>query len=87
MNLLKFHATWCGPCKALTSILKTVDPKVDNVFEIDVDKDIEMAAKYQVRGVPTLVLVDGDTEVDRTSGVKTGEMLRNWFTLNGIDTL
>ena len=57
--LLDFFATWCGPCKMLAPILKEVKDSLGEritILKIDVDKNQELAAKYQVRGVPTMVL-------------------------------
>lgn len=77
-KLLKFKAVWCGPCKTLSNIMDGVDLGVE-VVEIDVDVDTESAVKYNIRGVPTLILVDGDVELRRTSGVQTLDKLRQWL--------
>lgn len=70
--LIDFKADWCGPCKMMTPILKEVKQKLkDNVkiIKIDVDNNQELAAKYQVKGVPTLILFRGGKQVWRQSGV------------------
>ena len=70
--LVDFYADWCGPCKTLAPILKDVkkDLKDDiKIIKIDVDKNQPLAAKYQVRGVPTLVLYKKGEQVWRQSGV------------------
>lgn len=57
--LVDFHATWCGPCKMLAPILiqaKEVLQDAVKIIKIDVDKNPAMAAKYEVRGVPTMIL-------------------------------
>ena len=77
-QLLKFKAVWCAPCKTLSNIMEGVDLGVD-VVEIDVDENTEMAVKYGVRGVPTLVLLHDGIEMKRTSGVQTLEKLKQWL--------
>ncbi|MBI3133537.1 MAG: thioredoxin [Bacteroidetes bacterium] len=70
--LVDFFATWCGPCKMLAPILEEVSKKVGSkvkVVKIDVDKNQGVAAKLNVRGVPTLILYKNGTQVWRQSGV------------------
>lgn len=78
--LVDFHAVWCGPCKMMTPILKELKQKVGEdvrIVKVDVDKNPAIAQKYQVRGVPTMILfVDGDVAW-RTSGVQSAEALKN----------
>ncbi len=70
--LVDFFADWCGPCKTLSPILKDVKNDLGaavKVVKIDVDKNQALATKYQVRGVPTLILFKGGKQVWRQSGV------------------
>lgn len=70
--LIDFYADWCGPCKMLAPILKEVKSELkDNIkiIKIDVDKNQNLAAQYQVRGVPTMILFKDEKPVWQQSGV------------------
>lgn len=70
--LVDFFATWCGPCQMLAPILKEVKDELGEkvtIIKIDVDKNQSLAAQYQVRGVPTLLLFQNGKQVWRQSGV------------------
>lgn len=70
--LIDFFATWCGPCKMMSPILDQLKKKSGNkvrILKVDVDKNPKIAASYQVRGVPTLVLMKSGAILWRQSGV------------------
>jgi thioredoxin 1 len=72
--LVDFYATWCGPCKMLMPVLKEVKDNMGGrvtILKIDVDKNKELAAQYQVRNVPTMVLFQNGQQLWRQSGVLT----------------
>ena len=64
IEVLKFSATWCGPCKVLATTLKDAA----EIKSIDVEQDQETAMKYNIRSVPTLVFLRNGKEVHRVSG-------------------
>ena len=70
--LIDFYADWCGPCKVLGPILKDVKKELEDsikIIKIDVDRNQALANKYQVRGVPTMILFKNGKQVWRQSGV------------------
>jgi thioredoxin 1 len=67
MKLLKFEADWCGPCTQQATILEEYD--ATPVESIDVDENQQMANDYNVRGLPTLVLVGEDGPIKQWSGL------------------
>ncbi|MAX70620.1 MAG: thioredoxin [Flavobacteriaceae bacterium] len=83
--LVDFYADWCGPCKMMAPILKQVKDNLGDrvsIIKIDVDKNQALAAKYQVRGVPTLILFKNGTQLWRQSGVLQKNELINVITSN-----
>tara|TARA_Y100000389_G_C17451704_1_gene515321 strand:+ start:20 stop:259 length:240 start_codon:yes stop_codon:yes gene_type:complete len=76
MKYLYFSAAWCGPCKSLSPIMNEVSSQI-SVEKIDVDLDYERAQKYGVRNIPTVILVDGVTEVKRFVGVQQKQIYLN----------
>lgn len=68
MKVLDFYADWCGPCQMLKPILEQIEAEHPEVeFEaINIDEQQELAEKYSVMSIPTLVVLDDDGEVRET---------------------
>lgn len=77
-KVLKFSATWCGPCKQLAATLEGQDLGVE-ITSIDIDEQPEIATSNSIRGVPTLVLFSNDTEIARISGSKSLGEIKSWL--------
>jgi len=77
LKVIKFSASWCGPCKTLKPVWNQVSSTIDDVeFEvIDIDLDPDTTAKYSVRAVPTIVFVKDGDKVDELVGLCSAETL------------
>lgn len=62
MKLLKFHATWCQPCKQMSRTLGEMTIPFP-VVEIDIDDNTDAAIEYGIRSVPTMILMDDDNNI------------------------
>ena len=69
--LLDFFATWCGPCKMLAPIIEELAKEYDGkvkICKVDVDNDPELAVKFDIASIPTLVLIKNGEPVDKHVG-------------------
>ena len=76
--VVDFHALWCGPCKMQSPILKEVAIELGDkikVIKIDVDQNPELASRYNIQGVPTLIIFKNGKLVWRQSGVVSKNQL------------
>ena len=76
--LVDFFAEWCGPCKMMQPILEDAAKQLGRkvkILKVDVDKNPLAASRFQVRGVPTLVLFSKGKIVWRQSGVVPSHQL------------
>jgi putative thioredoxin len=86
--LVDFWATWCGPCKTLGPLLEKLAGEYNGAFElakVDVDKEQQIAAAFQIRSVPTVFLVKGGQLVDGFPGALPEGQLREFLKQHGIE--
>lgn len=69
--LIDFYADWCGPCKMFAPIIDEVANENQNikVVKINIDDNQDIAAKYQIMSIPTLVIIRKGNEITRSVGV------------------
>jgi thioredoxin len=80
MVLVDFHADWHGPCQAQTSILESVEARLNNIeggsdvikfIKVDVDESLNLASEYKVQKIPMLMLFSGGKPVQSTNGFQS----------------
>ena len=84
MKLIDFYAEWCGPCRALMSVLSEVLPAYPGIQmeKVEVDENEEFTEGFGIRNLPTLILLDGDVEVARITGALGRSELQEWLDKN-----
>ena len=73
LEVKKFYAEWCGQCKMLTPIMEKVKGNYGDISfrDINIDEDFEVAQKYFVRSVPTVIIENDGVEVGRFAGLQS----------------
>ena len=71
--LIDFFATWCGPCKMLSPVLEQVNEEIGSevkITKLDIDNSMDLAKKFGVMSVPTMILFKDGKEVERIVGLR-----------------
>lgn len=77
--LVDFYATWCGPCKIISPIIEEVAKENSEVkfVKVDIDANQELAEKYEVVYIPTLVVIENGKEITKSVGAISKEEILN----------
>jgi|TARA_R100001163_G_scaffold57877_1_gene45977 thioredoxin 1 len=70
-----FSATWCGPCQTFKPIMNEIANEGHSVQFIDIDQQEDLARQYNVRSVPTVVIEQNGSEVNRLIGATTKRVI------------
>ncbi len=80
--LVDFWAEWCGPCRTLGPVLERIAAQAAGRFElvqVDTDASPEIAARYGIRSIPTMLAFKGGKMVDRQVGLLPMNPLKQWL--------
>jgi len=76
-NLVIFKAQWCNPCKQLTKTIESIDLGIP-VNTVDIDTDTTATAEYNIRGVPTVLLMQDTQVIKRHTGSMSVKQLQEF---------
>jgi len=80
--VVDFWAEWCGPCKAMAPFYERVAGELEPEFrflKVDTEAEPELAARYQIRSIPTLMVFRNGAIVAQQAGAMDAASLRNWI--------
>lgn len=76
ITLVDFSATWCGPCKMQKPVLEEIESEVDfDIYSVDVDENPELAGRYNVNAVPSMMLFKGGVLKNTLVGFQAKEVI------------
>jgi thioredoxin 1 len=81
-TLVWFSAEWCGPCKVIKPVLEKLEENLSESLKIvkaDISKTEDNTKKFNIRNIPTCVLIDGENEIARFSGVRNEEQIKKFL--------
>jgi len=79
LTVVDFWASWCGPCRLLSPIVEELAGEMTDVnfAKVNVDDEPDLANRYNINAIPTLVILKGGAQVAQSVGLKTKEELRS----------
>lgn len=85
VTVIDFFATWCGPCRMMAPIFESVGQKMNDkatFFKVDVDESEDLARKFGVMSIPTLVILKDGNMIEKHVGLMQADALEQWVNEN-----
>ena len=85
--LVDFFAEWCGPCRTLGPVIEELVKEYENdnkvkIFKLNIDEEAELAERFEVMSIPTLILFKNGEKIEQTTGAKSKEELKELIVKN-----
>jgi len=77
-QVLYFSSPWCGPCRSFKPVMESLQNEMSITF-VDVDSSPQTAQQYNVRSVPTTVVLNNGMEIGRVVGARTKDEIRSLY--------
>ena len=77
--LVDFYADWCGPCRAMGEVLENINDL--DILKVNVDEHNDLAEKYGVMSIPTVILFSNGEEIKKQVGYLSKEDLLSWLSI------
>ena len=77
--LVDFYADWCGPCRAMGEVLENINDL--DILKVNVDEYHDLAEKYGVMSIPTVILFSNGEEIKKQVGYLSKEDLLSWLSI------
>ncbi|GMO15567.1 MAG: thioredoxin [Mycoplasmoidaceae bacterium] len=80
--VLDFFASWCGPCQMLSPIIDELKKEMKTIvfLKSNIDEDLELASKFKITSIPTIMLFKNGKLVNSFKGFKPKEFIKTWIT-------
>lgn len=85
VTVIDFFATWCGPCRMMAPIFESVGQKMSgkaNFVKVDVDESEDLARKFGVMSIPTMVILKDGNMIAKRVGLMQADALEQWVNEN-----
>lgn len=85
VTLVDFHAPWCGPCQMMSPVIDELSSEYEgraNIYKVNVDNEPDLANRFQVMSIPTIIVFKDGKAVDQTLGAQGKDKLKDMIDKN-----